>query len=62
MASDDKTYCGQGDRSDSDAATIVAMLMSEFGATRQDVLTAMDRIGTDKAALQAFFRDKQTFY
>jgi hypothetical protein len=64
MAEDDKTYCGQGERIplNEDNEMTIAALVTKLGISRQDVLDAMEQVGTSRAKLVEFFRSKENSY
>lgn len=64
MAEDDKTYCGQGNRdlSNIDYAHLIHVMMQKFALSRQEVLNAIELVGTDKAKLEEFFINRSTLY
>lgn len=64
MASEDKTYCGQGDRNHVDEGKPhnIEELAEKFGVTPEDVLDAMEQAGHDLAKVEAYFRSKENSY
>lgn len=64
MASEDKTYCGQSDRSHVDATDLSAMedLCKKLGVSKQDILDAIEQVGNDRDKVEEYFHDKENSY
>jgi hypothetical protein len=61
MASEDKTYCGRGDRSDMNDSDIYS-LAERLGVSVQDILDVMEQVGEDREKVVAYFHDKENSY
>ena len=64
MASEDKTYCGRGDRNDVDARELSAIkaLAEKLGVSPQEVWNAIEQVGNDPRKVEAFFLSKENPY
>lgn len=64
MAEEDKTYCGQDDRSHVDARnhSEVELLARKFGVGKEDILDILKQVGNDPEKVEAYIKNKQNSY
>ncbi len=64
MASEDKSYCGQDDRShvDQGHGTQLAALSKKLGVTPQDILDIMAQNNIGINNVEEYYRNKQSSY
>lgn len=64
MASEDKSYCGQDDRSHVDQGndTQLATLSKKLGVTPEDILDIMSQNNIDISKVEEYYRNKQSSY
>lgn len=64
MASEDKSYCGQDDRSHVDEGndTRIAVLAKKLGVTPKDILDIMAQNNIGINQVEEYYRNKQSSY
>ncbi len=64
MATEDKTYCGQGDPDllDTNDPAALHAFAALLGVTEEDVTDAIEKAGNDRSSIIEFFRSRENSY
>lgn len=63
MASEDKTYCGRGEKHiTADLPENIQLLTEKLGITKEDIIDAIKLVGNDKNKVEEYFRNKENAY
>lgn len=63
MTSEDKTYCGRGEKHiAADLPESIQLLIEELGITKEDIMVAITLVGNDKTKVEEYFHNKENSY